>query len=112
MLLADYHLVFIIICFVMLFMELYYIFIEPDKQGIIVAAILCAINWVMCLIIYMGFFGVGLPSVDYLGEISVTTYSDMYSNFILFFALHWINLILIFICWYKWMNYVHVETQD
>lgn len=111
MLLADYHIVFIVISFLMLFLELYYIFIEPYKEGIIVGGILCSINWIICLINYMSFFAVGLAGADSDGAVSVTTYSGMYSFFILFFALQWINLILIFICWYKWMGIVHTESE-
>ena len=111
MLLADYHIVFIIISFLMLFIEIYYLFIEPDKEGIIAAALLCAINWALCLVNYMSFFAVGLPGADSDGDVTVTTYSGMYSFFVLFYALQWFNLILIFVCWYKWMTVVHAESD-
>lgn len=111
MLLADYHIVFIIISFFMLFLSLFCIFIEQYKEGIIVGGLLCGINWAICLINYMAFFGVGLPGVDSTGAVTVTTYSGMYSIFALFFALQWVNLILIFVCWYKWMILVHAEDE-
>ena len=111
MILSDYHLIFIIISFLMLFLEIYYIFVEGDKQSVIGGAILAAINWVICLINYMGFFGVGLPGVDSSGDVTVTTYSGMHSYFVLFFAMQWINLIFVLYCWYKWMHFAHVDTE-
>lgn len=111
MLLIDYHIIFIVISFLMLFFEIYYIFIEPYKEGVIAGALLCAINWVICLINYMSFFAVGLAGTDYTGDVIVTTYSGMYSFFVLFYVLQWVNLILIFVCWYKWMGLVHAESE-
>jgi len=111
MLLADYHLIFIVISFLMLFFEINYIFIEPYKEGVIAGALLCTINWVLCLINYMNFFAVGLTGSDSDGAVTVTTYSGMYSFFVLFYVLQWINLILIFVCWYKWVVLTHTESD-
>ena len=112
MLLADYHIVFIIISFIMLLFAINYIFNEPYKEGIIAGALICSINWVICLINYMSFFAVGLSGSDSEGVVTVTMYSGMHSFFILFFAMQWINLILIFICWYKWMGVMHTENEE
>lgn len=112
MLLADYHIIFIVISFLMLFLEINYIFIEPNKEGIIAGALLCSINWVLCLINYMSFFAVGLIGSDSEGAVTVTTYSGMYSFFVLFYVLQWVSLILIFVCWYKWTIFVHAESEN
>ena len=95
----------------MLFFQIYYIFVEGTKETVLAGAIISAINWVMCLICWMAFFGVGIPAADSSGDVSVTTYSGMHSIFVLFFALHWVNLIFVIYCWYKWMQFIHVDNE-
>jgi len=107
MLLADYHMVFIILVFILLLVSILLIFIEQTKESVIAAAILCAINWLLCLVTYLSFFAVGLVSSDYLGEVSVTSYAGMYGFFMVFFGLQWVNTLLIYYCWYKWSHYVY-----
>ena len=114
MLLADYHMVFIILVFILLIFSLMLIFVEQNKESIIAAMILCGINWVICLITYLSFFGVGLVGYDADGAASVTLYADMYGYFILFYGLQWINTLLIIFCWYKWMQFAYgvKDTPD
>ena len=111
MLLTDYHLIFIVICFIMLIFQIYFIFIEGDKKTIIGGGILSAINWGIAFICWLSFFGVGIPGVDSSGEVSVTVYSGMHSYFIMFFALQWINFAFIIAAWYIWMGIVYEDSE-
>jgi len=63
--------------------------------------IVCGINTTVCTINYLGFFGIGIVGYLSSGAIDVTTYADMYHYFIFFFGMYWINVILIFYCWYR-----------
>jgi len=107
MLLADYHIVFIILVFILLLVSILLIFVEQSKESIIAGAILCGINWVACLVTYLSFFGVGIIGYSGDGSVTVTTYADMYGFFMLFYGLQWINILLIYLCWYKWTQQVY-----
>lgn len=111
MLLIDYHLVFIIICFLLLIFSIYLIFLEDKKEAVIAAALICGINWVLCLINYMSFFGVGIIGYSYDGTTSVTLHSDMYGFYVFFYVLQWFNFLLIMFCWFKWTRYT-TETKN
>lgn len=98
---------FIILVFILLIISVMLIFIEESKEGVIAAMIFCGINWVLCLITYLSFFGIGLPGYNSDGTAVVTLYADMYGFFMLFYGLQWINTLLIFFCWYKWTQYAY-----
>ena len=98
----DYHILFIVISFVLLLYVFELIFYENNARSVIAAMLICAINSILCVIIYLSFFGIGIVGYDTSGAVDVTTYSDMYPLFMFFFGMYWINVILIFYCWYRY----------
>jgi len=100
--LADYHLLFIAIAFVMLFITIFLIIDDPTKERLLFAAILAGINYVICLLISLGFFGIGIVGYTTSGTTPVSQYLDMYPIYALFFFLHIVNVVLIYYCYYKW----------
>jgi len=102
MILMDYHLVFIVLSFVMLLFTIFFLFDDNTPQKTIAAFIMCALNSVLCLINYLSFFGIGLIGYNAEGTLDVTTYGDMYPLFMYFFGIYWVNILFIFYCWYKY----------
>jgi hypothetical protein len=102
MMLMDYHLVFIVLAFLLLLVSITFIFVDTTPQKIIAAMLLSGINTTLCTINYLSFFGIGIIGYTSTGAIDVTTYGDMYPVFMFFFGLYWVNVILIFYCWYKY----------
>lgn len=100
--LMEYHIVFIIIAFLLLLYAFELIFRENNPRSIIAAMIICGINTTLCVINYLSFYGIGIVGYTSDGSTEVTTYADMYPLFMFFFGLYWINMILIFYCWYKY----------
>lgn len=94
--LMDYHLVFIVIAFVLLLITILFLFIEPIYGKVIAGMLLAGINYLICLINSFAFFRIGL--VGYTGEgVSIVTSSSvMEVFFVIFFLLHFLNIALIF----------------
>ena len=109
--LMEYHIVFIIIAFILLLYAFELIFRENKPRSVIAAMIICGINTTLCVINYLSFFGIGLMGYVSDGTVDVTTYYDMYPLFMFFFGLYWINVILIFYCWYKYTFTVWTKEQ-
>lgn len=110
MMLMQYHIVFIIITFLMLFYSIELLFRENTPKNTIAAMIICAINGMLCVINYLSFFGIGIIGYIDDGTINVNTYHEMYSLFIFFFGMYWINMIFIIYGWYKFAY--HVWTKE
>lgn len=101
--LSDYHLLFMAMSFCLLIITLYLLFLdEKTKQGIMMAMFLNAINWLLCIIISLGFFGIGLIGYDSGGTPSVTSYADMYPYFAVYMMLQYACVALMFLCVYFW----------
>lgn len=111
MMLMEYHIVFIIISFIMLFYVFELLFREDNPRSTIAAMIMCGINTTICVINYLSFFGIGI--VGYLsdGTVEVNTFGEMYPLFVFFFGMYWINIILIFYCWYKFTFKVWTKSD-
>lgn len=102
MILMDYHLVFIVMAFLLLILTITFIFVDTTPQKIIAAMIMAGINTSLCVINYLSFFGIGIIGYTSAGDVNVVGYDEMYPLFLFFFVLYWINIIFIFYCWYKY----------
>lgn len=112
--LIDYHLIFIAISFVMLFITVFLIIDDPTKERLWFAVFFAGINYILCLIISLGFFGIGIVGYTTSGTTPVTLYSEMFPIYALFFLLHIVNAALIFYCYYKWamLSVFDLEAKD
>jgi len=100
--LMDYHLLFIVIAIMLLILTIFFIFLENTKHSTIAAMLLAGVNYLLCLIVSFGFFSIGLLGADPMGIVSATAYHEMYALYGFFFLLHFLNIILIFYCYYLW----------
>ena len=101
--LMDYHIFFMAMSFCLLIFTVYLIFLdEKTKQGIMAAMFLCGFNWLLCLTISFGFFGIGIIGYGTDGSIEITPYADMFYVFAIFFMLQFANVVLMFLCFYHW----------
>jgi len=98
--LMDYHLVFIVIAFVLLIITIMLLFNKPDRERAIAAALIAGINYLICLINSYAFFGIGLVGFTGEGTSVVTALHDMSSFFVIFFLLIFFNIALIFYAYY------------
>ena len=95
--LIDYHLVFIVIVFVLLILTILFLFVADRTYEIIVAGLLFAgINYILCLICSISFFRIGLVGYTGAGESVITEFPDMQTFYVIFFSLHLLNVALIF----------------
>jgi len=107
MILMDYHLVFIVLSFLLIILTAHFLFFETTKESIIAAMIMSGLNFGLCTINYLGFMGIGLLSIDITtGDPTITTSAEMFPVFAFFFMLHYINIAFLFWCWYKFTRTV------
>ena len=106
----EYHIVFIIMAFILLIYALELIFHENNPKSAIACMIVCGINATICVINYISFFGIGLIGFLSDGTPDVTTYGGMFPLFMFFFGFYWINVLMIFYCWYKFAFNVWTKT--
>lgn len=96
--LMDYHLFFMAVAFCLLLITFVFIYIIKTKESIIGGMLLAGINYVICLICSLGFFGIGIIGIDSSGAASITANHDMYSFYAIFFMLYWLNIVLMIYC--------------
>jgi len=111
MMLEEYHLLFIIITFILLLYSIELLFRENTPRSTIAAMIVCGINSMLCVINYLSFFGIGIIGYIADGTIEVNTYADMYNMFMFFFGMYWINMVFIFYGWYKFAYHIFIDEQ-
>lgn len=102
--LSDYHLFFMAMAFGIFFISMILLFIDNTKDKTIAALILCAFNYLLCMINSLAFFAIGIIGVDGGGTAHVNAYYDMQIFYAIFFLLHWLNIILIYYCWWLWVR--------
>lgn len=96
----DYHLMFIVISFVLLLLTLLFQFIEPTREKAIASMLLAGFNYLICIVNAYGFFRIGLVGYTAEGESVVTAYPEMLSLFAIFMLLHFLQLVFIFHAYY------------
>ena len=100
----EYHLVFIVISVIFLLYAFRLLFQENTKENTIAAVIICAMNYVLCMINSYGFFGIGIIGIDSDGVAVITANHDMYSIYAFFFMLYWVNIVFIFYAYWLWVR--------
>lgn len=111
LILMDYHIIFIIMSFILLIYVFELVFRENNPRSVIAAMIICALNSILCVIIYLGFFGIGIIGYTTTGTIEANLYEEMYPLFMFFFGMYWINVIFLFWCWYHLTHHLLIENQ-
>ena len=74
----DYHIMFIGISFFLFILTVLLLFyLEQTKENIIAAWIFAALNMLICQIIYLGFFGIGIIGYTPTGGITLNMVPNM-----------------------------------
>jgi hypothetical protein len=98
----DYHLFFMAVAWGLFIFTIVLLFINNTKEQTIAAMILCGLNYVICMICSLGFFGIGIPGIDSSGNAVITAHHDMMAFYTIFFLLYWINIVFLFYCYWMW----------
>jgi len=114
--LMDYHLMFIVIAFVLLILTIIFLFIDPTREKAIGAMLLAGINYLLALINSLSFFGIGLVGYTSEGESVVTALHDMQSFALIFMLFVFVNAGLIFYAYWvlvrePWTSEIKEPTE-
>lgn len=102
--LMDYHLVFIVIAFMLLLFTVLLLVVDNTKEKTIFAMILSGVNYLICLINSLGFFAIGIIGYSSDGTVTINPNYDMYGLYAIFFLLHMVNIVLIYYCYWLWVR--------
>ena len=102
--LLDYHLVFIVIAFAMLILTILLVSINPTKEQTFASMIFAGINYLICMFNSFALFAIGIIGYKPDGSIEITAYSGMYSVYVIFMLLLFINVALLFYCYWLWVR--------
>jgi len=94
--LMDYHLVFIVISFALLILSVLLLTLSPTIEQTLAAMIFTGINYVLCIFNSFAFYRIGLVGYVSDGSIEVNAYEEMYSSYVIFMLLLFINIALFF----------------
>lgn len=99
----DYHIVFMVMSFLLFLVCVVFLVEHPSREKVMFTMLLCGFNIVLTSLCFLGFFGIGVFTIQN-GEFIVEIYPGMYPVFGIFWLLYWINIILLFYCWWKFMR--------
>lgn len=111
--LMDYHLIFIVLSIILLILTVFCLFLMDTSVGSIDAALIFSgVNWLFCIINYMGFMGVNIIGYLSTGEIELNPVADMAYLFSFFYLLHFLNAAFIIFCWRKRIQMIAKEMYQ
>lgn len=100
----DYHLLFIAMTFILFILSVFLLFINTTLEKAVAANILCMFNMILCLIVAYSFAAVDMYGFDSSGAVVHNVYSELYPFIYLYWAIFYINLMLIFYCLYLYFK--------
>jgi len=98
MILIDYHLLFIAVTLVLMIITILLIFFA-ELKGIEIYGmmLLCGLNWLLCLISMLGFFGIGIPYYDpTTNTVATELVPDMYPFFSYFMLIFFMQIVFLY----------------
>jgi hypothetical protein len=108
--LMDYHLLFILLSFVLLILSIITLFSEKHrKQEFLIPIAFISVNMSLCVICMLGFFSIDLIGFSITGGVQLTQSNDMWSYYILFYVLIWVNTFLLF---YGFMEFIKQHMKE
>jgi len=93
--LVDYHIILIVMSFILLVITAFLLFIEPTVETTTAAYIFIMINMVLCIYCGLSFYGLDLVGYDSAGEVVHNTYFEMQTFSFLFVGFFYINIMLL-----------------
>ena len=111
--LMDYHLIFMLLTFMLFFGSIVLIWLMNTKQACIVAIFFLGFNQMFCIMTMIGFFSITYIAYDSTTGLNVVNnYTSMYMFYMVFFAMLWLNGLMLFISIYKYMRLVFHEQSE
>lgn len=109
--LMDYHLIFILMSFLLLILTIITLFSEKNRrQEWVIPLAFASINMVLCIICMLGFFSIDLIGFNIdTGAVELTQSNDMWSYYIFYYVLLWVNTVFIF---YSTMEYAIMKAKE
>lgn len=93
--LIDYHIVLMMMSFILLIITAFLLFIDPTVETTTAAYIFIMINMVLCIFCALSFYGLDLVGYDSAGEVVHNTYYEMQTFSFLFVGFFYINIMLL-----------------
>lgn len=100
----DYHLLFIAMTFILFILSIFLLFINTSLEKAVAANILCMFNMILSLVVAYSFAAIDMYGFDSAGAVVHNVYSEMYPFIYLYWAVFYINLMLIFYCVYLYLR--------
>jgi len=98
----DYHLIFMIMSFIIFIISLFLLFIETTLEKTVAANILIMFNIILCIIVSLSFGAIDMYGYDSTGAVVHNVYSELYPFIYLYWVLGYVNIMLLFYCAYHY----------
>ena len=99
----DYHVLFLTMVFVLFIITILLLFIDATLTKTVGANIIIMVNFILCLIVSLGFGAIDMYSYDANGVL-VHNVSDVWVFVYIFWAFSYINVMLLFYCVYIYIR--------
>ena len=98
--LIEYHLIFMIMVFILFMISILLLFVDVTLEKAIAANIFTVVNFILCAIVSLGFGAIDAYGYDANGVLVTNIYSEMYYFIYVFWAMGYINIMILFYCVY------------
>jgi len=95
----DYHILFLTMVFILFIISVFLLFIDSTFQKTIGANIIIMVNFILCIIVSLGFGAIDVYGYDADGAL-VHNVTDVWPFIYIFWAFGYINIMLLFYCVY------------
>ena len=106
----DYHILFIGMAFILMIITVFLLFVDNTKEKTIAAMLFAGINYIFCIVNSMGFFAIDFYGFTTNGILVHNPSAGLFRLFAIFFLLVFVNIALLFYCWYLWVNEWKIEA--
>ena len=112
----DYHLLFLVITFLLLILTIIFLFIDPTVEKTTASVILIILNVIFCVVSAYSFFAIDYYGFDSAGAVVHNSYTAMYPLHVIWWGLTYVNIMLFVYCgylfWKKPWEHYFGETDD
>ena len=108
---VEYHLLFLIMSFILFLVSIFFLFINTTFQKAIAANILIVFNIVLDFLVALGFGAIDFYHFNQTGNLVHNVYAGMHPFITIYWIFAWVNIMLLFYCVYiylkkPWEDYV------
>lgn len=96
----DYHMLFMVMSFMLLILSVLLLFIDTTVEKAVAANVLIMFNLVLCALVSLGFSAIDFYSYDGSGALVHNVSSSMYPFTIIYWILGYVNIMLLLYCVY------------